>query len=70
MSTAPRSWKRRILTGILGVTVLAAGAYLVAFRATRPDPSKLTAWGTDLDKALAEAATFGRLLLVKAGSEY
>lgn len=70
MATQPRSWKRRIVTGLLGVTVLAVGAYLLALKATRSDPSKLTAWGSDLDKALAQAGETGRLVLVKAGSEY
>ena len=70
MANKPRSWGRRIGFGFLTLLVLAAGGYLVALKAFKPDPAKLGAWGSDLDKALAEARRTNKLVLVKAGSEY
>jgi hypothetical protein len=70
MANKPRSWKRRIGFGILTLLVLGVGGYLAARAALKPDPAKLTAWGTDLDVALAEAKKSDKLVLVKTGSEY
>ncbi|NUN48865.1 MAG: hypothetical protein HUU15_08575 [Candidatus Brocadiae bacterium] len=70
MSDKPRSWRRRIGFGILGLLVLAFGGYVVALKVLKPDPAHLTAWGSDLEKALAEAKGSNKLVLVKAGSEY
>ena len=70
MEQKPRRWGRRIALGILGFLVLSTGAYIVALRAFKPDPSKLGAWSSDLDKALVEARASGKLVLVKAGSEW
>ncbi|MCC6738048.1 MAG: hypothetical protein IT452_03315 [Planctomycetia bacterium] len=70
MANKPRSWRRRIVFGILALLVLVVGGYAVAYRQTASDPAKLGAWGTDLDKALAEAGKAGKLVVVKAGSQY
>ncbi len=70
MANKPRSWTRRIGVGVLVLLVLGVGGYLVARNALKPDESKLGTWGRDLDKALAEAKQSGKLVLVKAGSEY
>ncbi|MEK7466599.1 MAG: hypothetical protein AAB074_04220 [Planctomycetota bacterium] len=70
MANKPRSLRRRLAFGVLTLLVLSVGGYLVALKAYKPDPAKLGAWGTDLDKALAEAGKSDKLVLVKAGSEY
>ena len=70
MAQKPRRWGRRIVFGFLAFVVVAAGAYQVGLRAYKPDPSKLGAWSSDLDKALVEARASGKLVLVKAGSEW
>lgn len=70
MANKPGRSGRRIAVGILGFLVLAIGGYFVARTALKPDPSKLSAWGSDLDQALAEARKTNKLVLVKAGSVY
>lgn len=70
MANKPRSWGRRIAFGVAGLVLLVLGVYAAGFQFTKSDPAKLAAWGTDLDKALAEAGKTGKLVVVKAGSEY
>jgi hypothetical protein len=55
---------------IVGLLAVLSGVYWTALAMSRPDESKLTAWGKDLDAAIAEAKQSGKLVLVKAGSEY
>lgn len=61
---------RWIVAVIVAVPVLLIGAYFVALAAFKPDPTKLTAWRSDLDGALAEASRTNKLVVVKAGSEH
>lgn len=55
---------------IVGVVVLLTGVYVGALRYFAPEKGSLTAWGAELDAALASAAQSGRPVLVKAGSEW
>lgn len=70
MADKPRSWTRRIVFGVATLVVLAVGGYVAARSMLKPDPAKLGAWGTDLEKALVEAKSSNKLVLVKAGSVY